>query len=33
MPALKHRQLVGQRIRLYRKLSGITQEALAEKLI
>jgi len=27
----KHRRLLGQKIRLYRKLSGLTQEKLAEK--
>ena len=27
----RHRQILGQRIRLYRKLSRMTQEKLAEK--
>jgi transcriptional regulator with XRE-family HTH domain len=27
----KHRRILGQKVRLYRKLSGFTQEQLAEK--
>jgi transcriptional regulator with XRE-family HTH domain len=27
----KHRKLLGKKVRLYRKLSGLTQEELAEK--
>ena len=30
-PVPRHRQILGQRIRSYRKLRGLTQERLAEK--
>jgi len=31
VPPPKHRRLLGQKIRLYRRLSSFTQEKLAEK--
>ena len=30
-PIPKHRRLLGRKVRLFRKLSGLTQENLAEK--